>query len=144
MKHQFRGAIELWLLADDNTQFHQIQFHIYGDEIFRVVGSKHFRINRIYFVQKFYNSHQFTYCDMFDLRLPLLGNRSRNIFMDTLTTPVLLRFMVINSGRASVSIVAGSVKEGKTIHRVSPRPSAFEVSLGQSVFGVSQCSSVSP
>jgi hypothetical protein len=69
--------------------------------------------------------------------------------MDTLTTPVLLRYMVTNRSRASVSIVAGSVKEGKTIHRVSLRQSASEVSLGQSVsgirvsyvvFGVSQCS----
>jgi hypothetical protein len=30
-------------------------------------------------------------------------------------------------------IAAGSVKEGKTIHRVSPRPSAFGVSLCQSL-----------
>jgi hypothetical protein len=30
-------------------------------------------------------------------------------------------------------IVAGSVKEGKTINSVSPRPSAFGVSLRQSV-----------
>jgi hypothetical protein len=36
--------------------------------------------------------------------------------MDTLTTPVFLRCMVTNSRKASVSIVAGSVKEGKTIH----------------------------
>jgi hypothetical protein len=57
--------------------------------------------------------------------------------MDTLTTPVLLRYMVTNSGRASVSIVAGSVKEGKTIHRVSPHPSAFGVSPLPSAFGVS-------
>jgi hypothetical protein len=46
--------------------------------------------------------------------LSLLGNR--NISMDTLTTPVLLRYMVTNSWKASVSILAGSVKEGKTIH----------------------------
>jgi hypothetical protein len=37
--------------------------------------------------------------------LSLLGNRSRN----TLTTPVLLRCMVTNSRKASVSIVAGTV-----------------------------------
>jgi hypothetical protein len=36
--------------------------------------------------------------------------------MDTLTTLVFLRYMVTNSWKASVSIVAGSVKEGKTIH----------------------------
>jgi hypothetical protein len=53
--------------------------------------------------------------------------------MDTLTTPVLLRYMVTNSWKASVSIVAGSVKEGKTVHRVSSRPSAFEVSRRQLV-----------
>jgi hypothetical protein len=99
-------------------------------------------------------------CDVFDWRPSLLGNRSRNSYMDTLTTPVLLRYMVTNSRRASVSIVAGSVKEGKTIHKVSPRPSAFEVSLRQSapeigrqsvsgislrqwVLEVKQCSSVS-
>jgi hypothetical protein len=35
--------------------------------------------------------------------LPLLGNRS------TLTTPVLLRYMVTKSRNASVSIVAGTV-----------------------------------
>jgi hypothetical protein len=64
-------------------------------------------------------------CDVFDWRPTLLGNRSRNSSMDTVTTPVLLRYMVTNSRIASVSIVAGSVKEGKTIHRVSPRPSAF-------------------
>jgi hypothetical protein len=46
--------------------------------------------------------------------LSLLANR--NISMDTLITPVLLRSMVTNSWKASVSIVAGSVKEGKTIH----------------------------
>jgi hypothetical protein len=69
---------------------------------------------------------------MFDWRPWLLGNRSRNSSTDTLTTPVLLHYMVTNSRRASVCIVPGSVKEGKTIHRVSPRPSAFEVSLRQS------------
>jgi hypothetical protein len=46
--------------------------------------------------------------------LSLLGNRNNS--MDTLTTPVLLRYMVTNSWKASVSTVAGSVKEGKTIH----------------------------
>jgi hypothetical protein len=46
---------------------------------------------------------------MFDWRASLLGNRSRNISMDTLATPVLLRYMVTNSRRASVSIVAGTV-----------------------------------
>jgi hypothetical protein len=55
--------------------------------------------------------------------------------MDTLTTPVLLRCMVTNSRKTIVSIVAGSVKEGKTIHRVSPRPLAFEVSRRQLVSG---------
>jgi hypothetical protein len=65
---------------------------------------------------------------VFDWRPSLLGNRSLNSSMDTLTTPVLLRYMVTNSRRASVSIVAGSVKEGKTIYRVSPRLSAFKVS----------------
>jgi hypothetical protein len=83
--------------------------------------------------------------------LSLLGNR--NISMDTLTTPIFLRCMVTNSWKASVSIVAGSVKEGKTIHEVSLRRPAFGVSqsssviprsLHQSVFGVSQCSAVSP
>jgi hypothetical protein len=50
---------------------------------------------------------------------------------------LLLRYMVTDSRRASVSIVAGSVKEEKTIQRVSPRPSAFGVSLRQSVSGIS-------
>jgi hypothetical protein len=31
------------------------------------------------------------YCDVFDWRTSLLGNRSRNSYLDTLTTPVLLR-----------------------------------------------------
>jgi hypothetical protein len=86
------------------------------------------------------------YCDVFDWRPSLLGNRTRSSSMDTVTTPVMLRYMVTNSGRASVSIVAGSVKEGKTIHSLSPRPSAFGVSLRQPVSGirVSQSSSVSP
>jgi hypothetical protein len=57
--------------------------------------------------------------------------------MDTLTTPVLLRYMVTNSWKVSVSIVAGSVKEGKTIHRVSLRRSVFGVLVSESV----QCSS---
>jgi hypothetical protein len=57
--------------------------------------------------------------------LSLPGNR--NISMDTLTTPVFLRCMVTNSWKASVSIVAGSVKEGKTIHSQSLE--AEEVSL---------------
>jgi hypothetical protein len=46
--------------------------------------------------------------------LSLLGNR--NISMDTFTTPVFLRCMITNSWKASVSIVAGSVKEGRTTH----------------------------
>jgi hypothetical protein len=46
--------------------------------------------------------------------LSLLGNR--NISMDTLTSPVFLRCMVTNRRNASVSIVDGNVKEGKTIH----------------------------
>jgi hypothetical protein len=86
------------------------------------------------------------HCEVFDWRPSLLGNRSRNGSMDTLTTPVLLRCMVTNSGKVSVSIVAGSVKEGKTIHRVSLRQSASEVSLRQSVSVISariQSSSVS-
>jgi hypothetical protein len=70
----------------------------------------------------------------------LLGNRSRNSSMDMLTTPVLLRYMVTNSRRASISIVAGSVKEGKTIHRVSVRQSAFEVSRRQLVSGAEEVS----
>jgi hypothetical protein len=57
--------------------------------------------------------------------------------MDTLTTPVLLRYMVTNSRRASVSIVSGTDKEGKTIHRVSLRQLVFGVSLRQSVAEVS-------
>jgi hypothetical protein len=52
--------------------------------------------------------------------LSLLGNR--NISMDTLTTPVFLRCMVTNGWKASVSIVAGSVKEGKTIHASQSTP----------------------
>jgi hypothetical protein len=52
---------------------------------------------------------QYIYCDVFDWRPSLLGNRSRSSSMDTLTTPVLLRYMVTNSRRASVSIVAGTV-----------------------------------
>jgi hypothetical protein len=58
--------------------------------------------------------------------LSLLGNRNNS--METLTTPVLLRYMVTNNRRASVSIVARSVKEGKTIHRVSLRRSVFGAS----------------
>jgi hypothetical protein len=50
------------------------------------------------------------YCDVFDWRPSLLGNHSRNSSMDTVIIPVLLRYMVTNSRRASVSIVAGSVK----------------------------------
>jgi hypothetical protein len=49
------------------------------------------------------------YFDVFDWRPSLLGNRSRNSSMDTLTTPVLLRCMVTNSRRANVSIVSGTV-----------------------------------
>jgi hypothetical protein len=63
-------------------------------------------------------AYVYIYCDVFDWRPSLLGNRSRNSSMDTLTTPVLLRYMVTNSRRASVSIFAGSVKEGKTINTV--------------------------
>jgi hypothetical protein len=74
------------------------------------------------------------YCDVFDWRPSLLGNRSRSSSMDTLTTPVLLRYMVTNSRRANVSVVAGSVKEGKTIDRVSFRQSVAEIS--QLVAGV--------
>jgi hypothetical protein len=33
--------------------------------------------------------------------------------MDTLTTPVLLRYLLTNSRNASVSIVAGSVENGR-------------------------------
>jgi hypothetical protein len=44
-----------------------------------------------------------TYCDVFDWRSSLLGNRSHNSSMDTLTTPVLLRYMVTNSRKANVS-----------------------------------------
>jgi hypothetical protein len=69
---------------------------------------------------------------VFDWRLSLLGNRIRNSSIDTLTTLEVLRYMVTNSRRASVFIVAGNVKEGKTIHRVSPRSSALEVRLRQS------------
>jgi hypothetical protein len=46
---------------------------------------------------------------MFDLRPSLLGNRSRNISMDTLTTPVLLRYMVTKNLKATVFIVAGTM-----------------------------------
>jgi hypothetical protein len=52
---------------------------------------------------------RYTYCDVIDWRPSLLGNRSRNCSMDTLTTPVLLHCMVTNSGKASVSIVADTV-----------------------------------
>jgi hypothetical protein len=52
--------------------------------------------------------------------LSLLGNRNNS--MDTLTTPVLLRYMVTISWKASVSIVAGSVKEGKTIRASQSTP----------------------
>jgi hypothetical protein len=47
---------------------------------------------------------------VFDWRPSLLGNRSRSSSMDTLTTPVLLRYMVTSGRRASVSIVAGRKK----------------------------------
>jgi hypothetical protein len=46
--------------------------------------------------------------------LSLLGNS--NTSMDTLTTQVFLRFVATNSWKAGVSIVAGSFKDGKTIH----------------------------
>jgi hypothetical protein len=83
------------------------------------------------------------YCDVFDWRSSLLGNRSRISSMNTLTTPVLLRYMVTNSRRAIVFIVVGSVKEGKTIHRVSLRQLVFGVSLHQWVVEVRlQCSAV--
>jgi hypothetical protein len=49
--------------------------------------------------------------------------------MDTLTTPVLLRYMLTNSRRVSVSTVAGSVKEEKTIYGVSLRQTVAEFSL---------------
>jgi hypothetical protein len=52
--------------------------------------------------------------------LTLLGNR--NISMDTLTTPVFLCCTVTNSWMASVSIVAGSVKEEKIIHASQSTP----------------------
>jgi hypothetical protein len=57
--------------------------------------------------------------------------------MDTLTTPVLLRCMVTKSWKASVSIVAGSVKEGKTIHEVLVYIGRFS-----EFSSVSQCSAV--
>jgi hypothetical protein len=49
--------------------------------------------------------------------LSLIGNR--NISTDTLTTPVFLRCTVTNSWKASVSVLAGSVKEGKNDTRQS-------------------------
>jgi hypothetical protein len=52
---------------------------------------------------------------LFDWSPSLLGNRSRNSSMDTLTTQVLWRYMVTNGRRANVFIDAA---EGKTIHRV--------------------------
>jgi hypothetical protein len=58
--------------------------------------------------------------------LSLLGNR--NISMDTFTTPVFLRCTVTNSRKASVSIIAARVKEGKTIHSFSLRQLVFGVS----------------
>jgi hypothetical protein len=72
------------------------------------------------------------YCDVFDWRPSLLGNRSRNSSMDTLTTSVLLRYMVTNSRRASVSIVAGSVEKGRQYTKLvyAGRPSE-SVSLHQ-------------
>jgi hypothetical protein len=81
---------------------------------------------------------------VFDWRLSLLGNRSRNSSMDTVTNPVLLRYMVTNSRRVSASIVAGSVKKGKAIHRVSLRQLVFGVSLRQSVLAVSRQSEKLP
>jgi hypothetical protein len=70
-------------------------------------------------------------CRYYATLLSLLGNRNNS--MDTLTTPVLLRCLLTNSRKASVSIVALCVKEGKTIHRVSPCPSAFKVGRRQSL-----------
>jgi hypothetical protein len=81
------------------------------------------------------------YCDVFDWRPSLPGNHSHSSSMDMLTSPVLLPYMVTNIRKASVSIVAGSVKGGKTIHRVSLRQSASEVSLWDQC--VSESSSVS-
>jgi hypothetical protein len=61
------------------------------------------------FIAEMLNTKVTSYCDVFDWRPSLLGNRSLNNSMDTLTTPVLLRCMVTNSGKASVSNVAGTV-----------------------------------
>jgi hypothetical protein len=61
--------------------------------------------------------------------------------MDTLTTPVLLRCMVTYSRRVSVSIVAGSVKESKTIHEVAhavPAGSQANMDLWYSTLGLYQ------
>jgi hypothetical protein len=44
-------------------------------------------------------------CDVFDWRPSLLGNRSRISSMDTLTTPVLLRYMVTNSTGKPVFLI---------------------------------------
>jgi hypothetical protein len=65
--------------------------------------------------------------------------------MDTLTIQVLLRCMITNSRKASVSIVAGTVlRKGKQYieYRVSPRQSVSEVSLRQSASGIRVSQSV--
>jgi hypothetical protein len=63
-------------------------------------------------MSKSLNSYKI-YCDVFDWRPSLLGKHSHNISMDMPTTPVLLRCTVTNNGKASVSIVAGTVLKGE-------------------------------
>jgi hypothetical protein len=76
-------------------------------------------------------------CRYYAKLLSLLGNR--NISMDTLTTPVILRCMVTNSWKASVSIVAGSDKEGQLVFGVSYRQRVSAVQFQQQDSRSYQC-----
>jgi hypothetical protein len=51
-----------------------------------------------------------SHCDVFDWRLSLLGNRNRSSSMDTLTTLVLLSYMVTNSRRAMFPLLLSVLK----------------------------------
>jgi hypothetical protein len=93
----------------------------------------------------------YIYCDVFDWRPSLLSNRSRNSYLDTLTTPVLLRAwlptvcIATNSGKAMlVAMVTNSIKARFSIgpsqcYIKKATKSRVSLSLRRSVFGVSLC-----
>jgi hypothetical protein len=53
------------------------------------------------------------YCDVSDWRPSLLGNRSRNSSIDTLTTPVLLRYMGPTVGGPVFPLLLAVLKKGR-------------------------------